>query len=85
MDKNLNGIRLMMLRFLAGEYDPLEFSFDFPDYLVEHYDEMAAANPGRTDILNDELPEICADYERGEDPAKFIARVQREYERAFRS
>lgn len=75
----------MMLKFLAGETDPLKFSLNFPDYLVKHYDEMMELNRERTEILNDELPEICADYERGEDPARFIARVQREYERAFRN
>lgn len=37
---------------------------------------MYAENPSATLALNDNLPEICADYERGADPAPFMAAVQ---------
>lgn len=79
----MDELNRMMEKFFLGEYDALEFSLDLEDYLVIHYDEMYAENPAATLALNEELPEICADYERGADPAPFMAAVKREYERAL--
>lgn len=79
----MNELKRMIEKFLSGEYDALEFSLDLEDYLVIHYDQMYAENPSATLALNDNLPEICADYERGADPAPFMAAVKREYERAM--
>lgn len=73
----------MIRAFLDDEYDPLAFSFDLPFCLCEYYDDMYAENPTITEILNEELPEICADYERGFDSAPFMEAVKREYERAL--
>ena len=55
----------MIQKFLDGKYDLMEFSYDLPDFLVEHYDEMYAEDAASTEILNDNIPEICADYEEG--------------------
>ena len=79
----MDELKHMIEKFLAGESDALEFSLDLEAYLVIHYDEMYAENAAATLVLNDELPEICADYEPGFDPAPFMAAVKREYERAL--
>lgn len=75
----------MINDFLAGTYEPFAFSADLPDCLCEYYDDMYAENPVITKILNEDLPEICADYEPGLDPAPFREAVRKEYERAMRA
>ena len=75
----MNEALAMVKNFIDGNYDPLAFSFDFPDYLINHYDEMMNEDEEKTDILNDELPDICAEYERGMDPTDFIEKVKIEY------
>ena len=75
----------MIENFLDGEYDPLDFSYDLPEALIDHHAEIDKTAPGLYAILSDELPEICADYERGADPVPFMAAVRKEYERAMRA
>ena len=79
----LNEVLEMFEQFFAGEYDPVVFSVDLPDCLCAYYDEMFAAAPKLTEILNEELPEICADYEPGFDVEAFKKNVRAEYERAL--
>lgn len=79
----MTEVHEMIREFLAGSYDPLAFSYDLPFCLCEYYDDMHSEDPTITELLNEELPEICADYERGADPAPFMAAVKREYERAM--
>ena len=79
----MNELNRMMEQFFAGNYDALEFSLDLESYLFVHYDEMYAENPAITLALNENLPEICAEYERGADPAPFMAAVRKEYEKAL--
>lgn len=69
---------IMIDKFINNKYDPLDFSYDFPSFLIEHYDEMEAENKEINDIFNDNMPEICADYEIGASPEVFIARVKKE-------
>lgn len=73
----------MINDFLSGTYEPFAFSADLPGCLCEYYDDMYSENSAMTKILNEELPEICAEYEPGFDPAPFMAAVKREYERAL--
>lgn len=44
---------------------------------------MAAENQIATDILNDELPDICAGYECGADIETFKSKIKAEYERVL--
>ena len=80
INEALNIIR----KFLKGEYDLMDFSYDLPDFLVSHYDDMYAENPKVTELLNDNIPEICADYEDGYSPEDFRQRIKTEYTRAIR-
>lgn len=75
----MNDALKMIEEFIANRYEPLDFSYDFPDYLIEHYDEMLEEDRDKTAILNEELPDICAEYERGMDPTEFIEKVKIEY------
>lgn len=79
----MDEIFQMLEEFLVGNYDPLDFSYDFPEALIEHHTEIDETAPGLYAILSDKLPEICADYERGADPAQFIEAVKLEYTRAI--
>ena len=73
----------MMRNLLEGKYDLMCFSYDLPYFLVEHYDEMYAENSMITEILNDNIPEICADYEEGYPTEDFKQRIRAEYERVL--
>lgn len=69
----------MMNELIEGEYDPLVFSFDFPWFLIDNYETMKAENQVATDILNEGMPEICAEYERGQNPSLFIEKIKEQY------
>lgn len=71
--------------FLNGKYDPLEFSYDFPDFLIDKYEIMERENNAVNDILNENMPEICAEYEMGADAGEFKQKVKSEYERALKA
>ena len=71
----------MILQFLNGNYDPLSFSYDLPDYIIEHFDDINLENEKVCFILNDNIPDICAEYERGADPREFKNAIKKEYQR----
>jgi hypothetical protein len=75
----------MLCAFLNGEYDPLDFSYDFPDFMIENYEIMERENKLVNDIFNDNIPEICAEYEFGENPDEFKKNIRNEYEKALRA
>ncbi len=79
----MDQIRNMMMAFLVGLYDPVDFSYDLPDLLIKKYEEVENEDATVNAILNATLPEICAEYERGEDPTRFIDLVYVEFKRAF--
>ncbi len=70
----------MIEEFICGKYDPIAFSYDLPDYLVESFDKMVAENAVVAEILNEKIPEICAEYERGMDPTNFINKIKEQYD-----
>ena len=71
----------MIDRFLAGGYDPVAFSVDLEDLLMEVIPEIEEENPMLAQELRNEFPFICADYEMGEDPSDFMKNVKAEYDR----
>ena len=81
MDEVLNMIK----NFIDGKTDPDEFSVILPDVLIQKYDEMLEENKQATDILNENLPDICAEYEPGMDADYFRKAVQKEYEAALKA
>ncbi len=70
----------MIKNLISGQFDPLDFSYEFPDYLVENYEEMLNEDRKMTDLLNENFPEICADFERGANEEEFIFNVKKEYD-----
>lgn len=79
----MNKVIEMIKNFIDGEMEPVEFSHALPDLLIEEYDSMEKENKSATEILNDDLPDICADYEPGMDPEAFREKVKAEYEKAM--
>ncbi len=75
----------MISDFLNNKYDPLEFSYDFPDFLIDKYEIMEKENKEVNDIFNDNMPEICAEYEMGANAGEFKQKVKSEYERALKA
>ena len=72
----------MIKSFLNGKYEALAFSYDFPEFLIENYDEMEKENTIVTDILNDNMPEICSEYEIGQPFDEFKQKTKVEYDKA---
>lgn len=79
----MNELKKMIEDFLNGEYDALDFSYDLPDFLMEHHKRLEAEAPNVYRALADELPDICAAFERGADPGPFVQAVRDEYEKAM--
>lgn len=70
--------------FLAEKnQDGYEFSGWMEYYLFHHYDEMRKDAPEATDLLNEELPDICAEMEPGDDDTEFREKVKFEFEKAM--
>lgn len=68
-------------RFLNGDYDPLVFSHEAPEFLCKRFHEIKAENEGAAILLNEDLPDICDIYERGDDPTELRERVKELYEK----
>ncbi len=69
----------MIEKLIEGKYDPLAFSYDFPGFLCENFEKIKVENPYVAKILNENMPEVCDEYERGEDPKPFIDKVKVQY------
>ena len=80
----IDKIKDTILKFIGGAYDPLQFSYDLPDLIVDNYDELKRYDEKLAKRLDDTFPEICAEYERGDDPKPFRKRVREEYEAIFK-
>ncbi len=52
--------------FLKGDYDPEDFSYDYPDKMIEHEEEIINKNNKVYDILQEDILESCAFYEPSE-------------------
>jgi len=77
----MNELLTMIKNFIEGNYNALSFSHDAPDYLIKHYDEIEAVDAEKAAVLNDELPDICDVFERGDDPEKLRAKIRALYEK----
>lgn len=66
----------------SNHYDPLQFSLDMEQYLLDNYKEMLTENKEVTDLLNANVPDICSEGEPGFDPTNMIASLKVEYEKA---
>lgn len=73
----------MMGSFLNGDYDPLLFSYDFPDKAFDNYDKMYQENPQIAEYLDQTMPYICDEYEPGMDPADMKSKVRAVYQKVM--
>lgn len=67
--------------------DIYDFSCDLEGYLVIYYDKMHDEQPRATEILNDEVPDICATGEpamKPEEIEEFKEKLRKEYERTLK-
>lgn len=83
--KNMNYIK----DFLENTpKDIYEFSVILEDALVDEYDMMYAEQPRATEILAEEIPDICASAEPGMKPEEiedFKRKLEIEYNKAFKA
>ena len=73
----------MLKRLLNGEYDPLQFSTDFPAYCYEHYEELEEEHKGLGYYLDQVVPDICDEGEPGFDPTHMIEELKKVYDKAL--
>lgn len=57
------AILKMMDDFLEGKIDSKDFSYAFPEVLVEQWDEIKQENKKLAYLLNEDMPDICANFE----------------------
>ena len=86
------AILTMMANFLEGKIDAEDFSFSFPDVLVDQWNEIEQENQQLAYLLNEDMPDICANYEPEQqarsqrveylDEAQFKKRVEEVYQQA---
>lgn len=75
----------MIKAFLDSDSeDATDFSIELEDAICDQYDDIAKENKKMAEILNEELPDICSDYEFGEDIVKFKEKIREEYEKAMK-
>ena len=72
----------MIEALLRGEYDPLQFSCDMEDFLYDNSSTMEQENAEVNDVLQNEIPDLCAEGEPGFDPSHMIQGIKAEYEKA---
>lgn len=68
--------------------DIYEFSVVLEDALVDDYDEMHEEQPKATEILANEIPDICASAEPGMKPEEieeFKGKLRIEYEKVLKA
>ena len=89
--KHTNALMLMIAKFLYGEYDAEQFSFDFPATLSDAYDAFHKENADLCDYLEEEMPEVCGYFDphgTGDpgtlDGEAFRSRVMKVYQKALR-
>lgn len=52
--------------------------------IVDNYEDIDVIDPKLAERLDDTFPDICSEYERGDDPASMREKVRKEYEQIFR-
>lgn len=84
-DKYMDDIK----KFLENTPEDIyEFSIDMEDRLVFEYDAMREAQPEAIDILEEEVPDICATGEPGmsrQEIEEFKQKLRVEYEKALKA
>lgn len=68
--------------------DIYDFSCDLEGLLIVHYDKMHDEQPRATEILNDEVPYICATGEPGmskDEIEEFKQKLKIEYDKAMKA
>lgn len=61
----ISKLKQMMEQLIAGKYDCNDFSYDFPNEMLELDDDKAH-------LILDDMPEICADYDMYKEDEEFL-------------
>ncbi len=79
----------MMAEFLSGSYDPLDFSYDYPQVLADERMVLDNENPALSNFLDGDLQYVCGcydPYDTGDpdtiDLNQFKAKVREVYDAA---
>jgi hypothetical protein len=79
----ISDVKDMILEFLEGDYDPLEFTFDLQDLISDDYDDMAEEDPDIAEQINNTFPAICAGYDPETNPEILADKIRRAYNDIF--
>ena len=81
MKSTIEKLIEMLEKFFKGEYDPWQFSCDFPDFCFENYDNLETECKGLGYYLDQEVPDICDEGEPGFDPTHMKEELQNVYQK----
>ena len=71
----------MLERLFNHNYNPVEFSCDFPDLCFLNYNELEKEHKGLGYYLDQVVPDICDEGEPGFDPTHMIEELKKVYEK----
>ena len=77
----INKVFSYIQDFLNGKVDALDFSYDLQSLLSAQCKNIDEEDPKVCQLLHDELPFICDEYEMGDDPERFKSKIRKEFER----
>jgi hypothetical protein len=79
----ISDVKDMIVEFLEGDYDPLEFTFDLQDMITDEYEDMAEEDADTAEQILNLFPPICAEYEPGMNPEPMADKIRRAYTDVF--
>lgn len=80
IEKLFNEIELALQH--KHKYNSEDFSLYLEDYLCDNYDEIHEENAEVTELMNDEMPFICAGMESMMNDTEFLIKLKIEYDKA---
>ena len=78
MARFMNEVISIINEYLTNPTNPSAFSLKLEDSLFDLYDKMIMENQDLADELNENFPDICAEYEQGYDENKYYQLVKKE-------
>ncbi len=65
-----------------GNYDAFQFSLDMEEFLFDNFEALQKENKKVSDILENDVPDLCSEGEPGFDSTHMIAELKKVYEKA---
>lgn len=81
MKSTIEKLTSMLEMFLNGNYEPYQFSCDFPDFCYKNYDELETECEGLGYYLDQTVPDICDEGEPGFNSTHMKEEIRKVYQK----